>query len=312
MSNIEAVQATNNDATISKLSAVSCGYWQDSYVSNFSKCYEKKTPEINRGYYARVTGIKILINKFLEVTNNKCQIINLGAGFDTLYWNLHDENNLPSNYVEIDFPAVVQRKCYFIQHRKPLNERLSGEIEITSSYVHSYNYHLISADLRSIFELENVFSKCNINSKLPTLILTECVLVYMSSTDSSKLLNMLANKFLNVLFVNYEQVNMNDAFGAIMIENLKRRQCDLLGVDHCISIDTQIKRYLNSGCQMANALDMNIVYNMLPAKDVSKIEKLEFLDEHEILSQLLHHYCISWGYKDNDNLGLSKVNFDNN
>lgn len=311
MSNIEAVQATNDDASMCKMSAVSCGYWQDPYISYFAKYYEKKTPEINRGYYARVSGIKILIDNFLKITQSNCQIINLGAGFDTMFWNLSHEKVSPSNFIEIDFPAVVERKCYFIKHRKPLNERLCGDVEITPSFVHSNNYHLVSADLRSTPELENIFLRCNLNYSLPTLVITECVLVYMNSSDSSKLLNWFTSKFSNILFVNYEQVNMKDRFGSVMIQNLKRRQCDLLGVEHCISLDTQIKRYIDSGCHQANAIDMNNVYNYLPVKEVHKIEDLEMLDEREILSQLLHHYCISWGYKDNDNIGLEKVNFEN-
>lgn len=36
---------------------------------------------------------------------------------------------------------------------------------------------------------------------------------------------------------------------------------------------------------------------------VNRIERLEFLDEKELLQQLLQHYCICWAGKDKLNLG---------
>lgn len=37
------------------------------------------------------------------------------------------------------------------------------------------------------------------------------------------------------------QVNMGDRFGQIMIENLRRRQCDLAGVETCKSLESQVR-----------------------------------------------------------------------
>lgn len=36
------------------------------------------------------------------------------------------------------------------------------------------------------------------------------------------------------------QVNMEDRFGQIMVENLRRRQCDLAGVETCKSLESQV------------------------------------------------------------------------
>ena len=38
-----------------------------------------------------------------------------------------------------------------------------------------------------------------------------------------------------------------------------------------------------------------------------RIEKLEFLDERELLDQLFQHYCVCWAYKDTANIGLSDI-----
>ena len=68
MSNDEAVQATNDDAASCKLFAVQKGYWEDNYIKYFQRTPERKAPEINRGYFARVAGVKTLLSKFLEVS----------------------------------------------------------------------------------------------------------------------------------------------------------------------------------------------------------------------------------------------------
>ena len=69
----------------------------------------------SKGYYARVMAYRILVEKFIQKTNRKCQVINLGAGFDTLYWHLHSKAMLPKVYLEIDFGSVVARKSHTIR-----------------------------------------------------------------------------------------------------------------------------------------------------------------------------------------------------
>lgn len=61
------VIATNDDASESKRSCVKLNYYKDEYIANFVKISEKKAPEINRGYFARVRGVEICVEKFLKV-----------------------------------------------------------------------------------------------------------------------------------------------------------------------------------------------------------------------------------------------------
>lgn len=63
----EAIIATNTDATECKRCAVELGYWQDAYVGLFAKHVDRKAPEINRGYYARVKAVEMFLHQFLEV-----------------------------------------------------------------------------------------------------------------------------------------------------------------------------------------------------------------------------------------------------
>ena len=63
----EGVISTNDDASNCKKSAIKQGYWKDEYISYFVKNPERKAPEINRGYFARVKGIEMFIEKFFKV-----------------------------------------------------------------------------------------------------------------------------------------------------------------------------------------------------------------------------------------------------
>lgn len=311
----EAVRATCDDASICKRFATSKGYWTDLYLQYFVRQIgERKAPEINRGYYARVKGVNNLLDDFLKKTQCHCQVVNFGAGLDTTFWRLKDENIMPKKYFEVDFPMIVARKIHNIKTKPPLSKPLiethsTDSLHLDAHSLDSDRYCIISADLRDLPTLEDKLRKFHINPELPTLFLSECVLVYMTSEQSSNLVRWISDTFPTAMFINYEQVNMDDRFGHIMIENLQRRQCNLAGVDVCQSLDSQKERFLSSGWESVNALDMMMVYSMLPQEDVARIEQLEFLDEKELLYQLLQHYCICWATKDKLNLGLLQIGF---
>lgn len=117
-----------------------------------------------------------------------------------------------------------------------------GEIRFSTTELHAANYHLVGTDLRHIAELNNKLAQAEVNFNLPTLFLAECVLVYIDASATSSLLKWLASKFSNSLFVNYEQVNMKDKFGQVMLSNLRSRGCLLAGVEDCESLETQQRR----------------------------------------------------------------------
>ena len=41
---------------------------------------------------------------------------------------------------------------------------------------------------------------------------------------------------------------------------------------------------------------MNEVYDYLPKDEIARVEKLEFLDERELVKQLFEHYCITFAW----------------
>lgn len=249
--------------------------------------------------------------------------MNLGCGFDTLFWRLKSLHtnlaNCIQSFVDVDLFGITSRKVIAIRRKPPLLEVLGEDIQFSPSELHSSVYHLVAADLRSppdpsatgdaggtspshqshkISIQNKLMNECHLDPNLPTIFIAECVLVYMESVHSKKLLSWITSTFKICSFINYEQVNLSDRFGQIMIENLRLRDADLLGLDSCKDLSTQEERMLTSGFELATAWNMDTIYkDKLPFMDRERIEKLEFLDETDLLYQLLTHYCIVYAEK---------------
>jgi len=309
----DGVQSTNDDATACKLSAVELGYWADPYLPLMMKKGSRRAPEIHLGYYARVQGVRFLIDKFFDACDTKVQMINLGAGFDTLYWRLIDEGKPVKNFVEVDLSGVTARKCYLIKrHRQLLNQVADpeGDVKLSKTDLHGNRYHLVAADFANIDNLKAKLDESEIDYQCPTLVMAECALVYADSAKVNAMLSWLSASFSTIAFINYEQLNMNDRFGSVMLENLLSRGCLLSGVSACKDADTQISRFMQNGWESATCWNMNEVYGLLAQGDVQRVERIELLDEKELLIQLFHHYCITVARKNSPNFNLDSVNFD--
>ncbi|GCC20144.1 hypothetical protein chiPu_0021283 [Chiloscyllium punctatum] len=275
----EAVRSTCDDATVCK--RVSCSLPMLTLpVPNFPLCQLMSVQAINGvvlliGYYARVKAVNILLDAFIKKTSCNCQIINLGAGLDTTFWRLQDQNLLPKKYFEVDFPMIVMRKIHLIKTKPPLSKPIietnsNSSLLIDGSNMDSDRYAIIGQDLRDLPALMERLKKFGLDTNLPTLLLAECVLVYITPEKSTELIKWASTTFHTTMFINYEQVNMTDRFGQVMIENLQRRQCHLAGVDICQTLDTQKNRFLLNGWDHANAMDMMTVYNSLPQADIQR------------------------------------------
>uniref|UniRef100_A0AC34FQX9 Leucine carboxyl methyltransferase 1 n=1 Tax=Panagrolaimus sp. ES5 TaxID=591445 RepID=A0AC34FQX9_9BILA len=297
-----SVQKTNDDATESKYAAVKLNYWYDNFIDHFVHGVHKRDPEISCGYWARVATVNSFAQQFIEMNNSKCQIISLGAGFDTLFWRLKENKFKVHRFVEIDFSSVTSKKIRHI--RKPQGDPklfsfFDGEPkESQHSDLHAGDYHLIGADLRQLEELEQKLNSIEIDYKLPTLVISECVLIYMSTESSSALLKFFSQKFETIGFLNYEQVNTADKFGEVMLSNLKSRGIMLPGLSVCDDIETQKRRFAENGFEKVNAWTVLEIYrNHFSPEEVKRVEDIERLDEKELLTQLLEHYCFVYAFK---------------
>jgi len=263
------------------------GYFSDEFVQNFVKKSDavrarSLPPLINRGYYARHMLIRSLLLHFLEFSKPSAgpsQVVILGCGFDTLYFQLRDAGEINADvlYVECDFPDVVEAK----------QSILGG-----SGLGAQERYSLVGADLRDVDGLMAKLQEAGIRRDAPTFFLAECVLVYMEVGHSNALLRRVSSEFPAAMAVVYEQVNPNDPFGRQMMFNLRARGCPLKGVLE--SLEAQRQRMTQCGWEDARSEDLLRLFNTcIPRAEIARINRLEMMDEEEEWNLLLQHYSIT-------------------
>jgi len=189
---------------------------------------------------------------------------------------------------------VISGKIHLINKSEELKSHLEEISEVTEKSMHSKQYHLISCDAtkaRNLIEL--LKSKCQVSTSDPVLFVFECVLLYWTSEDTNTLIYSLNKAFNCASFVVFDVVNTDDNFAHQMQESLSERDTPLLGVASSATLSDWNSKFLTNGSKEVAAWDMNTVYETLLARDDKyRIEKIEFLDEIELLTQLLSHYCL--------------------
>ena len=239
-----------------------------------------------------------------------------------------------SVYFEVDFPEVTARKASIFRKHPLLQRLVAGLAVPTSEAVpleqqhsapappspdgraagaahpdfgvvytptptggcnvSSQVYRMVTADLRDVAAVRSALLAGGFDPALPTLFLSECVLVYLEPEESCALIAWAASACPRSVFVTYEQIRPHDAFGQVMMRNLEERGYSLRGLNAFPDIAAQTARYRELGYQAATVADMNdVYYRVLPRGDVNRAERLELFDEVEEWHLMSAHYCIA-------------------
>uniref|UniRef100_A0A6B2LBH7 Leucine carboxyl methyltransferase 1 n=1 Tax=Arcella intermedia TaxID=1963864 RepID=A0A6B2LBH7_9EUKA len=291
------------------MSASKLGYFVDDFVSYFVSPLNARRmpPLINKGYYTRVAAVRNLIDQFLH--NGGQQIVSFGAGYDTNYWRLKKRSNPAFHkYYEVDFPHVVAHKAKIISKNNNLlqalvNPKFNGNGNISSS-----DYALVGLDMRETEKLETLLKSENIQPDLPTLFLSECVLIYMNPKDSASLIQWTSQYFTSSMFVIYEQIHPFDSFGQVMLSNLEARGVPLASIKTYPDINAQKKRMMDLGYPTVEGLNMNEIFtHLLDQKENQRVSRLEIFDEFEEWYLIQAHYCIILAIQEKQDKKLASV-----
>ncbi|MCJ1287936.1 carboxy methyl transferase for protein phosphatase 2A [Xylographa opegraphella] len=306
------VQGTDNDANVSRMSAVEVGYLHDPYAKLFATVgQQRRFPIINRGTYVRTRAIDKLVEEFLYSRGpTRKQVISLGAGSDTRYFRLMSREQPPNVlYHELDFPVNTALKIATIQKTPSLRSHIDDPFSVLSTDIelHAPNYHIHAIDLRT---LDRAYGQPvgpgklgHIDPALPTLLVSECCLTYLAPDTADAVIK----HFVGILslstpvaLVLYEPINPFDSFGKVMIANLAARGIVMQTIQKYHSLDTQKERLWNYGfVNGGGAEDIDFLYHeWVDAREKARIGKLEMLDEVEELNLLAKHYCVAWGFRE--------------
>ncbi|KAI9216654.1 S-adenosyl-L-methionine-dependent methyltransferase [Blastocladiella britannica] len=318
-----AIRATDDDAALARLSAVQCGYLVDRYAAAFvhARHPPRRPPLINRGTYARITAFDRVLGHWLSVlastsTSGPAQVVSLGAGTDTRYLRFAERAaNADNNdgdmaaavwarvrYFEVDLPKTVLRKVSAMRKaaRTTMGPQLLPDPAFdakTTTYT-AGALTITAGDLRDWPTVPRRLAELGFDPRLPTLVMAECVLVYVDPPSAvDTMLQWIAATCRDVVVASYDHIQPEDAFGRMMVANLRSRGIELPGLHAFPSLDAHQRRYLENGgagFTSAQVWDMNGVWRDWVSEDEKeRIAKLEMLDEVEELQLLFAHYCLS-------------------
>ncbi|OAE31311.1 hypothetical protein AXG93_1962s1680 [Marchantia polymorpha subsp. ruderalis] len=128
--------------------------------------------------------MRTLLMQFLDLSTRsdgtrRKQILSIGAGFDTLFFNLHEEGMKPDLFVEIDFQEVTSKKVAIISSHEQLMSTLGPHPIISKGTtavflpnkgeIMSEHYKLLPGDLRNLSGLDDVFKQAQLDPRTERL-----------------------------------------------------------------------------------------------------------------------------------------------
>ena len=300
------------DALIGKQWAVKRGYLPaDPYLETILGQVEldaslrsrKPSPIMNRGYFARVECIQSLIRSFLQSHSEslEVQMVNMGCGYDTLSLQLiaAPEKNFSSIF-EVDYNENIERKAAFLSNSEKLLVSKITDVEcgydIAFTETTETSLRLLGSDLNDSSSVLLKLVGAGLDPNVPTLILSECVMVYIERETCKKLLSTISS-FLqsDATWVTYDMTNAGDTFGRTMLKNLQTAGYSVPGFEQNPSKADHEELFASSGwAEAVQCVTMLEGYSSLVSeKEKRRVGQLERFDEMEEWNLLMSHYCLT-------------------
>ncbi|KRX48681.1 putative ATP-dependent Clp protease proteolytic subunit, mitochondrial [Trichinella murrelli] len=252
------------------------------------------------------------------------KIVNLGAGFDTLFFRLRKKYKKKiTRFLDVDLPSVVKQKyailnkydSVFFPEADKNSPNGGGTIQKSDEiFPFSSQYALVACDLRNNDELiALLLTGCRLCSMIPTLFIAECVLNYLNVNErkdasnverkavflfyrSNRLLEMFPVIFNKCSIISYEQVLPRDTFGRFMCEHFANVGSPLLSIDQYPDASSGIDRLNSLGWENVTVYSLSsIYYCSLSEQERKRISELEEFDEYEMWHLKCSHYVIVVG-----------------
>ncbi|KFY84857.1 hypothetical protein V500_08920 [Pseudogymnoascus sp. VKM F-4518 (FW-2643)] len=311
------IRETDTDANGSRRSAVACGYLEDPYVSEFVADIGDDTPAlrmpiINRGTYVRTIVIDRLIENFINAhPEQNVQIISLGAGSDTRYFRYLDRGHKDQIlYHELDFPIISANKLAFVMRSDRLAPPGSEFFHLRQVPDHDPERkmwgYFTDVDKKAGYlfhpmDLRNLPAEIDcIRTDLPTLLVSECCLCYLTTEQADAVLNFFTSRIPTIGTVIYEPTNPISAFGRVMTANLAARNLAMPSISTYDSLDAQLDRLRAAGLDMfQEGASISWLWdNWIEDAEKVRLGQMQMFDEEEEWQLLGTHYLVVWGARE--------------
>jgi O-methyltransferase involved in polyketide biosynthesis len=179
--------------------------------------------------------------------------------------------------------------------QKNLSHKLI-DAQIVNGNLRSRNYHLIGSDLRYL--TRNLLLELGMDDSMPTLVISECCLIYLQVEQSNALIREMNGFFKNCGFIVYEQIGPHDAFGKMMIRNLTEREITLFGIYEYPTLEAQKERWQSLGFSQVQGWNMlDALKEFISQSTIDLWDSKERLDEVEEWILFCRHYFILFAEK---------------
>ena len=116
---------------------------------------------------------------------------------------------------------MIKSKSPFLQFCKENFPNFEIDENPSNPKISSEKYSLRSCDLNNIKSLDTILKEEGLDPEAPTLVISECVMVYLEPESVKELIKFISNKFKMTIFMDYEMFNPMSNFGKMMVKNFK-------------------------------------------------------------------------------------------
>ncbi|KAI0464328.1 hypothetical protein LJB42_001939 [Komagataella kurtzmanii] len=270
------------------------------YFKHVVKKPQRRSPAINRGYWLRMHSIKESLRSIMDQsTSETVIIINLGAGYDVLPFELLENEKTNIFCIDVDYPDLISKKISLIRGsselRHIINEKSESAIPKHGIMLKTDNYAAVGCDLNDLPLFEQLMTELNLcRDDVCSIFIAEVSLAYMKPTCANPIIQE-TSKFPNSHFLLLEQLlpaGERHPFSRTMLYHFSRLDSPLQCVQTYPTIEEQCERITSLGFNNVEARDLFHFWKALSADIKSKIASVEAFDEWEEFVMYAQHYIV--------------------
>lgn len=271
---------TAEESANGKWSSVCAGYYNDKYIIYMTGIRNKNLPHQNLGYFLRHNLVHNAILKFYSIYKCKSQVVVIGCGYDTMFWNCYDEDIRFQKWFELDKEELIAKKSKIISDNKLLQK-----------YANQDSFVLMSIDFDTIKSLLVELKKNRFDEKIPTLFIDEFSMIYFETETTKNILREIGN-LDNSCIISYGMTLVDDEYGSFVREGFEDIGIPLKSYILTSTENDYKQLLIDSGFECSKTMNCNsMIKYYFDEKEKKRIIHLEHFDNLKEVLYYMKHYC---------------------